>query len=96
MLIATPSGALYAGMDRKRRTGSSSEGVLDGGDHLGDQAYAQFLAGVLHPEGTDRRAAQVGAVGVLEGLDQGPDVGADRALDRVAGRLPVAPQQLRR
>ena len=43
------------------------------------------LAGVLDPEGPDRGAAQLRAVGVAERLDQGADVGPGRALDLVVG-----------
>ena len=44
------------------------------------------VAGVLDPERADRGAAQLRAVGVVEGLDQGADVGAGRALDLVRRR----------
>ena len=46
---------------------------------------ADLLARVLDPEGADRGAAQLRAVGVAEGLDQGADVGPGRALDLVVG-----------
>ena len=64
-------------------------------DQLGDPLEpASLLAGVLDPEGADRGAAQLRAVGVVERLDQGADVGAGRALDLVVGALAVAGEQL--
>ena len=49
---------------------------------------------IRHLERADRGPAQRLAVGVLQGLDQGADVGARRALDLEAGALVVALDQL--
>ena len=70
---------------------SAPQRVADRRDQLGDRGRpASSLAGVLDPERADRGAAQVRAVGVAEGLDQGADVGAGGALDLVVGELAVA------
>ena len=93
MLTATPSGALYPPMGPKgapeahrgppRRRGPARR-----------PAPGQLPAGVLDAEGPDRGAAQLGAVGVVEGLDQGADVGAGGALDLVFGAFGAAGEQL--
>ena len=53
-----------------------------------------LLADVLDPEGADRRPPQLRAVGVVEGLEQGSDVGAGRALDLIAGLVALMAEQL--
>ena len=58
------------------------------------RSTASSAARLLDPERADRGAAQVRAVGVAEGLDQGADVGPGRALDLVVGEPAVAGEQL--
>ena len=54
------------------------------------------LAGVLDPERADRGAAQVRAVGVAEGLDQGADVGPGRSTRSRSGRAVARARAARR
>ena len=93
------------GADRdvaRARLGVGQRGDLDAhriasataGTSSATRSTADLLARVLDPEGADRGAPQLRAVGVVEGLEQGADVGPGRALDLVVGVAVLAGEQL--
>src|ERR1700761_1193589 len=72
----------------------SSQRVAHGRDQLGYLGHRHLAPGPLDPEWADGDAAQVGAVGVVERLDQGAHVGAGAALDLVVGVSVTARQEV--
>src|SRR6201994_1586255 len=72
----------------------SSQRGAHGRDQLGNLGHRHLAPGLLDPERADADAAQIGAVGVAQRLDQRPHVGARAALDLVVGEAVAAREEV--